>query len=131
MVVIASRMFLGEAFGHLSGIDTVNVVVELAEEILQPGLKLPPVAFPCDGQSLSICVSLSVSIYLLYSRAMVSPSICVYLSVYLPVVFTCDGQCQSICVYLCQCLSAHRIPWRWSVPVYLKIFVILSAHHIP
>ena len=49
MVVIASRMFLGEAFGHLSGIDTVNVVVELAEEILQPGLKLPPVAFPCDG----------------------------------------------------------------------------------
>ena len=49
MVVIASRMFLGEAFGHLSGIDTVNVVVELALEILQPGLKLPPVAFPCDG----------------------------------------------------------------------------------
>ena len=48
--MIASRMFLGEAFGHLSGIDTVNVVVELAEEILQPGLKLPPVAFPCDGK---------------------------------------------------------------------------------
>ena len=56
MVVIASRMFLGEAFGHLSGIDTVNVVVELAEEILQPGLKLPPVAFPCDGMTRHLCV---------------------------------------------------------------------------
>ena len=52
-MVIASRMFLGEAFGHSSGIDTVNVVVELAEEILQPGLKLPPVAFPCDGKFIA------------------------------------------------------------------------------